>query len=184
MDLLCLLKSISLNSCQDTKTSSQHLEQFHSIVTPTILIDLITQLEGTTKQLAKINMLHEEKQKLINKLTKECDSDLVKIMSEDLFSLGRWHWPEIIEKKKLYLEKILELTIEDGSVFDKVLSSVALESREGAYAAVAAALGIDSRALQAVLLTWEENQDSPPPHITFDELKTKIMLYKQLIQAT
>lgn len=184
MDQLLFLKNISFAACQDNNANSESLRQFRSTFTPTIMFKLITELEAATKQLAEVNLLHEEKRAILNDLTKKSNPDFIKNeISEHNFSAGRWHWPEIVEKKTQSLEKLLKLTVEDGSVLDEILTSVALESREGAYSAVAAALGVDRRALQAVSLNWEENQDAPPCHITFDELRTKIMLYKQLVQT-
>lgn len=183
MDKFSLIKSISFRACQDSETSSQDLALFHRTVTPTILIELITQLEAKTKQLAIISSLYKEKHKTIERLIINSDSFKEK-MSEFGLPSDRWHWPEIVEKRKNALETLSGFLIEDGSVLDAVLSIVALESRDGAYSTVAAALGIDSQALQAVLLSWEENQDMPPPPVSFDELKIKIMLHKQLAQAT
>lgn len=184
MDQFSALKDIIFSAYQSAEADSKSITEFHNTITPEVLFKLITELEVTRAQLAKANFLYEKKSKKIKELTHKYDSVLFKKkISEHTSSSNRWHWPEIVELRKQCLEKFLKVAIEDGSILEEMLSSVALESRNGAYSAVAATLGLDSCALQAVSLLWEEKQDILPPPISFEELKTKIMLYKQLAQT-
>jgi hypothetical protein len=84
------------------------------------------------------------------------------------------------EEAKRLLADVLDRTIDEDSTLDSVISGVAMQSSQGAYSAAAAMLGIDGRALQAIALAWEENQDNPPAAITFDEFRTKIILHRSL----
>lgn len=68
--------------------------------------------------------------------------------------------------------------IEASSPLDGIITGVAGQVRQGVYAAVAAMLGIDAQALQAVVLEWEEAQDAIPALIIFDELRTEMLIYQ------
>lgn len=82
---------------------------------------------------------------------------------------GRWDWCEIAEEARRVHNLMFHDDVEDESPTDCLWSAVAAQANHGAYAAVAAALGVDRGALERAVARWEENQDNPPapvsPHI-------------------
>lgn len=113
----------------------------------------------------------------------EADEYLSNDVHAHFVSSGQWHWVEVANEGKRLLEALSGQSVTDGSVIDSVIDGVAAQSRHGAYAAIAAMLGLDVRALQAIVLDWEENQDSLPLKITFDELRTKILTFQSIYGA-
>jgi hypothetical protein len=161
------------------------LARFHAAADPETVLELVERLEAAEKRLAEADVTDPTKQATESKLAMLCCSPTPVVNLTAYFaSFDRWHWPEIADEGKRLLEEELDQPIEEDSTLEKVISGVAMQSSQGAYSAAAAMLGIDGRALQAIALAWEESQHNPPAAITFDELRTKIMLYRSLASVS
>ena len=89
---------------------------------------------------------------------------LEEILHEHLQSLDQWDWCDISDEGNRAWEMALKIPVEEWSPIDGILSAVAAQASHGAFAAVAAALGVDARALENAIAPWYENQrDLPPP---------------------
>lgn len=182
---LCMHELLSLkNACiaalLDKDTTSQSFKHFQALADPATILTLIERLENATKNMSDMPITHGAKANE-NLLPMLCDGPTpLSNLTTYFEALGRWHWPEITEEAQRVLETLLGRPIEESSTLDNILSGVASQSGKGAYASTAAMLGIDGKALQAVASDWEESQDNPPRAITFDELRTKILLYKSI----
>jgi hypothetical protein len=76
------------------------------------------------------------------------------------------------------------LGIEKESPIDNIIAAVAYSANTGAYATIAAMLGIDDFVgLKVVASDWEESKNSPPPPITFDELLKMIAAHRAEIES-
>jgi len=100
---------------------------------------------------------------------------------------GRWDWCEIATEARrvwnmMFSGKLLDEDVQDDSPMDGVWGAAAAQASHGAFAAVAAALGVPARALELSLAEWYENQDNPPPPITPEELLKRCAENEQWIK--
>ncbi len=79
---------------------------------------------------------------------------------------GRWQWCEIANEARRVWNLMFSDTVEKDSAMDAVWTAAAAQAADGAYAAVAAALGVDCIALRDAVEPWLLKQDSPPPPIS------------------
>lgn len=84
---------------------------------------------------------------------------------------GRWDWCEISdEARRVWNLMFPDNEVHENSPIDGVLGAVAAQASHGAFAAVAAALGVNTDALELAVSYWYEGQDEPPKPITPEEL--------------
>lgn len=160
------------------------MASFRTAADPETVLELVERLEAAEKRLAEVDAADPDMRAERSKLAALCNRSTALINLPAYFaSFARWHWPEVAEEGRRLLEELLGRAVEEGSALDSVISGIAAQSSQGAYSAAAAMLGTDGRALQAIALGWEESQDSPAAAISFDELRTKILLYKNLVAA-
>lgn len=99
-------------------------------------------------------------------------SDELHIHFENTF--GRWDWCEIGDEAKRIYELATGEELDDWCLTNSLFNAVAAQAKHGAYAAVAAALGLDAESLSMVVATWHENQDELPKPVSFSKLKKLI----------
>ena len=102
-----------------------------------------------------------------------------KDISDELYNhfehtFGRWYWCDIGDEAQRIYELATGCEAEEGSLLNSLFNASAAQGEHGAYAAVAAALGLDAKALRMVVATWYENQDALPPPVSFSKLKKLI----------
>ena len=83
---------------------------------------------------------------------------------------GRWDWVEVAEEGRRLWNRINDQEAEQDSPVAAVLDAVAAQAAHGAFAAVAAALGVPAAALEVAVARWYENQDQPPVAVAVDQL--------------
>jgi len=87
---------------------------------------------------------------------------------------GRWDWCEIGDEAQRIYELATGEELGEYSLVSSLFNAVAAQAEHGAYAAVAAALGLDVKPLRIVVAAWHENQDALPPPVSFSKLKKLI----------
>jgi hypothetical protein len=96
-------------------------------------------------------------------------------MHQHFTMFGRWNWCEIADEGRRVLNERFGGEVEQDSPTDIVLSAVAAQAWEGAFAAVAAMLGIEHvMALQLVAYAWYDHKDNLPPPISIEELRRRV----------
>ncbi len=89
-------------------------------------------------------------------------------------TFGRWHWCDIGDEAQRIYELATGEELGEYSLVNSLFNAVAAQAEHGAYAAVAAALGLDAEPLHMVVSAWQENQDALPPPVSFSKLKKLI----------
>ena len=102
-----------------------------------------------------------------------------KDISDELYrqfehTFGRWDWCEIGDEAQRIYELATGTELGEYSLVNSLFNAAAAQAEHGAYAAVAAALGIDAKPLRIVVATWYENQDELPKPVSFSKLKKLI----------
>ena len=92
--------------------------------------------------------------------------DVGDALHEYMIDYGRWHWCDIADEARRVWNLMFFDTVEKDSAMDAVWTAAAAQAADGAYAAVAAALGVDCFALREAVEPWLYAQDSPPPPIS------------------
>jgi hypothetical protein len=98
-------------------------------------------------------------------------------------SYGEWDWCDIYREGIRMLNHHFDMEIEDYSPIADVISGVAAQSKYGAYASVAAMLGIDADSLEMVASEWYEKQHELPPPINLEELPEKIAEWRKELES-
>lgn len=96
--------------------------------------------------------------------------DVFDALNEHFIEFGRWHWVEISDEARRVWNLMFKDKVENGSPMDGVWTAAAAQASDGAFEAMAAALGVESFALQAAIAPWLENQDCLPPPVTAKRL--------------
>lgn len=86
---------------------------------------------------------------------------------------GRWDWCDISDEGRRVWNLMFNDEIEEWSPQDGVFSAIAAQASHGAFAAVAAALGVDMEALRHAAAEWYENQDNLPPPVSPEQFMAK-----------
>jgi len=113
-------------------------------------------------------------------LAKWCDEDYDTCLEDDLYkyfgkTYNRWDWCEIYrEGVSVWNTMFPEDEIDEDSPKGCVFAAITAHAAEGAYAAVATALGVDKDHLEMVVAEWYEMQDCPPPPVGYDGLKALV----------
>ncbi|MFA5186965.1 MAG: hypothetical protein WC551_10835 [Patescibacteria group bacterium] len=92
---------------------------------------------------------------------------------------GRWDWVDVSDEGVRIWNLMFDDNIESLSAADSVFSAIAAQSAEGAFNAVAAALGVDPEALKLVAACWYENQDDLPPPVSAEKFMEMVAEYKK-----
>ena len=92
--------------------------------------------------------------------------DAGEALHEYMIDYGRWHWCDIADEARRVWNLMFFDTVEKDSAMDAVWTAAAAQAADGAYASVAAALGVDFFALRDAVEPWLYAQDSPPPPIS------------------
>ena len=92
--------------------------------------------------------------------------DAGEALHEYMIDYGRWHWCDIADEARRVWNLMFCDWVEKDSAMDAVWTAAADQAADGAYAAVAAALGVDRIALRDAVEPWLIKQDSPPPPIS------------------
>ena len=89
-------------------------------------------------------------------------------------SFGRWHWCHISDEGRRVWNMMFPVILEEGSPADAVFCGIAAQASHGAFAAIAAALGVDREALEIAVSEWYGKDKNPPAAVKPDELMTLI----------
>ena len=92
--------------------------------------------------------------------------DVGDILHDYMIDYGRWHWCDIADEARRVWNLMFCDWVEKDSAMDAVWTAAAAQAADGAYAAVAAALGVDRFALREAVEPWLYAQDNPPPPIS------------------
>jgi len=87
---------------------------------------------------------------------------------EDEF--GRWDWCEIYEEGIRINNLMFDDVVEDFSPLGNIFAAVAAQASHGAFAHIAACLGVDKDALRLAVSEWSEDQDNLPAPIGAERL--------------
>lgn len=113
------------------------------------------------------SLLMQMSKMLSNRLDgRAVDYDVVDALHTHMTDWDRWHWCDIADEARRVWNLMFCDTVEKDSAMDAVWTAAAAQAADGAFAAVAAALGVDRFALREAVEPWLYAQDSPPPPIT------------------
>ena len=87
-----------------------------------------------------------------------------------LLDFGRWPYEEIADEARRVWNLMFHDQVQKGSAMDAVWTAAAAQAADGAYAAVASAIGVEGYGLREAVEPWLLNQDSPPSPISPQEL--------------
>jgi hypothetical protein len=79
---------------------------------------------------------------------------------------GRWDLGDIADEAERLMGAVLDLEIERDSPISAVIHGAVAQAEHSAYAAMAAALGVDASVLSGTVAKWSEHQDDMPPPVT------------------
>jgi len=94
-------------------------------------------------------------------------------------TFGRWNWCDVAEESRRIRSVIAVEPLHTNYAIDAVLSATAAQASFGAYAAMAAALGVDSDDLRITVAQWSERQNNPPPPVTAERLMEMVKETRQ-----
>ena len=87
-----------------------------------------------------------------------------------LLDFGRWQHEEIADEARRVWNLMFHDRVQKGSAMDAVWTAAAARAADGAYGAVASAIGVEWWGLRKAVEPWLLNQDSPPSPISPQEL--------------
>lgn len=101
----------------------------------------------------------------------ESESDVCDDLHRHFEAFGEWDWLDVSDEARRVFNLMFPGLYEQGPVeefspIDGVWTAAAAQAAHGAFAAVAAALGVDARALEAAVQPWYEagpHNTAPPP---------------------
>ena len=100
----------------------------------------------------------------------DTEDDVCDALHDHFVNLDRWEWCEIADEARRVWNLMFKDEVEMHSPMDAVWTAAAAQASYGAFAAVAAALGVKTFALQEAVAPWMENQNSPPHPIPAERL--------------
>ena len=89
-------------------------------------------------------------------------------MHRHMRDFGRWDWCEIADEGRRIYGVMFGEEVESGSAVDAIIGGVSAQAADGAWAAVAAALGVDAEDVRMAVADWYEKQDATPPPVSPD----------------
>lgn len=111
------------------------------------------------------------------------DEDVGDTLHRHFGEFGRWEWLDVNAEGLRVWNLMFEEAAETFSPIDDLISAVAGQAASGAYAAMAAALGVRADALELAVAEWSEKQDCPPPPAGPEGLMLKVAEYAAEIAA-
>lgn len=111
-------------------------------------------------------MSEQTEQALRNWTQIDDDGGRTDAAQEHFDDFGRWYDIDVAAEGNRVLGLMLGVGIEPDSPIAAVMAAVATQAAEGAFASVAAALGISAWALELAVAHWYEDQDDPPPPVS------------------
>lgn len=123
-------------------------------------------------------MSKETEKSLIDAYEKGDDIEAELIHHFDDF--GRWSSIDITEEALRLSNLVFKLDVEEGDPLDTFMMTLISAGQKGAYAAVAAAFGLDADMVQCAMAEWEDHQDDAPKAVSFKEFQD--LMSKQRIQ--
>jgi len=83
----------------------------------------------------------------------------------------RRSWKEVADEGLRIYDMLLGTSAERSAGLDSLLASVAASAAEGVFAAIAAAIGVRSSALECAVSRWYDDQDIATPAIGLERLR-------------
>ena len=111
------------------------------------------------------------------------EMDTQSLVHEHFESVGDWDWCEIVDEARRIFPLAFDVEVEPNSAIDLMLLGVAAQSADGAFAAVAAFLGVDARALKSAVAPWYENQRSLPPPVGIAGIEKEIAASEEFLRS-
>lgn len=90
-----------------------------------------------------------------------------------------WDWYGIAREGRRLFYKMRTGGSIDATLSDEIISGVAAQAAHGAYASVAAMMGLDTKTLQLMASEWYENKDDLPPSLG---RHAAIKIYKETVE--
>jgi hypothetical protein len=121
--------------------------------------------------------MSKETERRLRKWRELSDDECLDATGDHLREFGRWYDFQVSAEGLRILKLMLEGDDADASAdaardplewvaIEAVLDAVASVSKDGAFASVAAALGVDADNLQDAVTAWYEGQDNLPPPVS------------------
>jgi len=98
---------------------------------------------------------------------RDVGDDLHRYFEEEF---GRWDWCEVGEEGARIYGVMFNNKVEDGSPLACIFAAVSAQAEHGAFARIAACLGVDRKALRLAVSEWSEDQDNLPEPIGAERL--------------
>ena len=96
---------------------------------------------------------------------------------------GRWNWCDIYrEGSRVWNLMFPDEPISEDSAVEAIFSGIAAQAEAGAFAQVAAALGVDAEALRMTASEWGEDQDNLPPPVGPEKFMERISEDKEWLR--
>jgi hypothetical protein len=114
-------------------------------------------------------MTKETEQKLINWENLDDDEDVCDLLHKHFSEYNQWDWCEISDEARRIYNLMFDENCENNSPLDGIWTAAAALAEKGAYAAIAAAIGIDTMALKLAVAPWYENQDDLPKPVSIEK---------------
>ena len=111
------------------------------------------------------------------------EMDTQSLVHEHFESVGDWDWCEIVDEARRIFPLAFDVEVEPNSAIDLMLLGVAAQSAYGAFAAVAASIGVDARALKNAVAPWYENQRSLPPSVGIAGIEKEIAASEEFLRS-
>lgn len=102
------------------------------------------------------------------------ENDVGDDLHEHFQLFDRWNWVDIAEEGRRIQNLMFDENVEIDSPYHCLLKAIAAQAYEGAYMAMAKALGIDSSDLSQAANHWFDMQDSTQSPIGFTGLQRLI----------
>lgn len=83
----------------------------------------------------------------------------------------RWYWKDVAEEGLRIYDMLLGTGLERPPALNSLMGSVAASAAKGVFAAIAAAIGVQSSALECAVSRWYDGQDVASPPIGLERLQ-------------
>lgn len=109
----------------------------------------------------------------------EFDPEVLHLYFEETY--GRWYWPEIYTEGISVFKLMFDEEFDDYSPMGVVFAAVGAQAADGAFSAVAAAIGTTTQKLRCAVAPWYENQDELPPPIGCSGIQKEVSGVEHLL---
>jgi hypothetical protein len=83
----------------------------------------------------------------------------------------RWYWKDVADEGLRVYDLLLGANIQRSPALNSLMASVAASAAKGVFAAIAAAIGVQSSALECAVSRWYDGQDVASPPIGLERLR-------------